>query len=163
MPHRISYSFTACLALLVALCPLSLHAAIPKAGTVTQVVGTATLTRADVPKDLPVKFRDPVYLKDKITTQEKAFVRVLLGGKAVVTVRELSVLTITEEPDHATIDITRGFVALSVARKRMRPGEYVEIRTPHAIAAVRGTQVNTDVGDTTTFYNLGGGGGYRPN
>ena len=39
-------------------------AALPPAGTVTQVIGAATLTRADVPQDLPVKFRDPVYLKE---------------------------------------------------------------------------------------------------
>ena len=49
MRRRTANSFIAFLALLLALCPLNLHAAIPKAGTVTQVVGKATLQRVDLP------------------------------------------------------------------------------------------------------------------
>ena len=36
-------------------------------------------------------------MRDHIATAEKSVVRVLLGGKALVTVRELSSLTIKEE------------------------------------------------------------------
>ena len=105
--------------------------AIPKpAGKVTQVAGHASLQRIGLAAILPVRFRDDVFLQDKITTKEQSFVRVLLGGKALVTVRELSVLTITEEKDHAIIDMQSGIMSLSVARKRMKPGEYIEIRPP---------------------------------
>ncbi len=132
--------------------PTTSSASVPKpAGIVTQVAGQATLHRVGLTDALPVKFRDRVFLQDKIHTQERTFVRVLLGGKALVTVGELSVLTITEDLDHATIDIESGTVGLSVARKRMKPGEYIEIRTPHAIAAVRGTTVLTQV---TTLTNM---------
>jgi len=137
--------------------PNSSSASVPKsAGIVTQVAGQATLHRDGLTEALPVKFRDEVFLQDKIHTQERTFVRVLLGGKALVTVRELSVLTITEDLNHATIDIQSGIVGLSVARKRMHPGEYIEIRTPHVVAAVRGTTVLTQVAATTNMSVLEG-------
>ncbi|MDT7042999.1 FecR domain-containing protein [Candidatus Nitronereus thalassa] len=142
---------------LVCFIPSKSSASVPKpAGVVTQVAGHATLHRIGLAEPLPVKFKDRVFLQDKIHTQEKTFVRVLLGGKALVTVRELSVLTITEDVDHATIDIQSGIVGLSVARKRMKPGEYIEIRTPHAIAAVRGTTVLTQVTSLTNMAVLEG-------
>ena len=131
-------------------------ASTPPAGKVIQVKGITTLQRVGLDHLLKVKFRDDVFLQDKITTKEQSFVRVLLGGKAVVTVRELSVLTITEEDGHATIDIKSGILGLSAARKRMKPGEYIEIRTPHAIAAVRGTKLTTEVSTTTIFSMIGG-------
>ena len=137
--------------------------AIPKpAGKVTQVAGKATLHRIGLKDIMPVHFRDDVFLRDKISTKEQSFVRVLLGGKALVTVRELSIFTITEEEDHAIIDILSGIMTLSVARKRMKPGEYIEIRTPHAIAAVRGTIAVTEVFDTTTFSLISGDMGVGP-
>ena len=44
-----------------------------------------------------------MFLRDRITTGGRSFVRVLLGGKATVTARERSVLTITEVPGVATV------------------------------------------------------------
>ena len=117
----------------------------PLAGTVTHVFGTATLRHGLNGETKPVHFRDKVYLKDTITTNEESVVRVLMGNKALVTISEMSVLTITEEVNHATLDIESGTIGLSVARKRMNPGEYIEIRTPHAVAAIRGTKVVTEV------------------
>lgn len=78
-------------------------------------------------------------MRDHIATAEKSVVRVLLGGKALVTVRELSSLTIKEETGRSTVDLTAGKIAMGVLRQRMRPGEVIEIRTPNAIAAIRGT------------------------
>ena len=63
----------------------------------------------------------------------------------MVTVRELSVFTITEDGRDQTVRLTWGKLALSVAHSRMRPGEAIEIRTPNAIAAVRGTVVIVEV------------------
>jgi len=108
-------------------------------GVVTTLAGTATVARAALPSPLPLRFKDSVFLRDRISTAEKSIVRVLLGGKALVTVRELSVLTITEETNHSTVDLTSGKIAMGVARQRMRPGEVIEIRTPNAIATIRGT------------------------
>ena len=108
-------------------------------GVVTTLAGDVTVARAVLPSPQPLRFRDDVFLRDRITTAEKSIVRVLLGGKALVTVRELSALTVTEETGRSTIDLTAGKIAMGVLRQRMRPGEVIEIRTPNAIAAVRGT------------------------
>jgi hypothetical protein len=130
--------------LLVALSPLPVLAQTQPVGVVTTLTGQATLARTAVPEPLILKFRDDVFERDRISTAEKSIVRVLLGGKAIVTVRELSVVTITEQPGRATIDLTSGKIGVSVAKQRMRPGEALEIRTPNAVAAVRGTVVTAE-------------------
>ena len=108
-------------------------------GVVTTLAGTVTVARAALPAPQPLRFKDDVFMRDHIATAEKSVVRVLLGGKALVTVRELSSLTIKEETGRSTVDLTSGKIAMGVVRQRMRPGEVIEIRTPNAIAAIRGT------------------------
>jgi hypothetical protein len=108
-------------------------------GVVTTLAGEATVARATLPSPQPLRFKDDVFLRDRISTAERSIVRVLLGGKALITVRELSALTITEDTGRSTIDLSSGKVAMGVLRQRMRPGEVIEIRTPNAIAAIRGT------------------------
>src|SRR5262249_4238452 len=75
----------------------------------------------------------------------RAFVRALLGGKATVTARERSVLTITETPGVSTISVDEGRIAVAVSKGLMKPGELVEIKTPNAVSAIRGTVVVAEV------------------
>jgi hypothetical protein len=110
-------------------------------GVVTTLNGTATVARASLPSPRALHFKDDVFVRDHIATAEKSIVRVLLGGKALITVRELSSLTIKEEAGRSAVDLASGKVAMGVARQRMRPGEVIEIRTPNAIVAVRGTML----------------------
>jgi len=117
----------------------------PKAGVVTTLEGNVSARRVALPDPVPLKFKDDVLLQDTVTTGDKSLARMLLGGKAVVTVRERSVLTITEVPGRSTIDLDSGKFALAVAREKMRPDEMIQIRTPNAVAAVRGTVVITEV------------------
>jgi hypothetical protein len=110
------------------------------AGVVTTVNGDATLVRAmAVAPPVSLRMRDEIFARDRIQTQERSLVRVLLGGKALITVRELSVLTVTEEAGRVTVDLQSGKVGVAVVKARMRPGEVIEIRSPNATAAVRGT------------------------
>jgi hypothetical protein len=117
----------------------------PSQGVVTMLLGEATLTRRAPATPQPLRFKDDLFAHDRINTGERSLARVLLGGKALVTVRELSVFTVTEEARDQTVRLTWGKLALSVAHSRMRPGEAIEIRTPNAIAAVRGTVVIVEV------------------
>ena len=112
---------------------------------VAMLLGTATVTRATLPAPVSLSFKDDVFLRDRITTAEKSAVRVLLGGKATVTARELSVLTITEVPATSTVSIAAGRTAVAVSKARMKPGETVEIKTPNVVVAVRGTFVIAEV------------------
>src|SRR6185436_3898468 len=126
-----------------------------KAGIVTTLEGNVTARRVALTTPVPLKVKDEVFLQDTVTTGDQSLARMLLGGKAVVTVRERSVLTITEVPGKSTIDLESGKFALAVAREKMRPGEEILIRTPNAIAGVRGTVVVTEVNRQTA--QRGGG------
>ncbi|HEY7678153.1 MAG TPA: hypothetical protein VIG69_13855, partial [Candidatus Methylomirabilis sp.] len=130
-----------------------------KAGVVTALQGQATVARAALPQPAPLHFKDDVFFQDKVTTERDAVVKVLLEGKALVTIRELSDFTIVEGPNKSTVNLGLGRLALQVLKRLMRPGEEVEIRTPNAIAAVRGSFVVMDVQivagvPTTNIYAL---------
>src|SRR5258705_10715375 len=110
------------------------------AGVVTTVNGDATLIRAvAAAQPVSLRMRDEIFVRDRIQTRERSLVRVLLGGKALITVRELSILTVTEEAGRVTVDLQSGKIGVAVVKGRMRPGEVIEIRSPNATAAVRGT------------------------
>jgi hypothetical protein len=143
------------LLVLLALWPTLALAQGPRAGVVTTLKGSATATRVALPQPVPLKFKDDVFLQDRVATADQSLARLLLGGKAVVTIRERSLLTITEVPDRSTLNLQTGKIALAVAREKMRPGEVIDIRTPNAIAAVRGTVVVVETkGGVTTVYVL---------
>lgn len=114
-------------------------------GIVTTLEGAATVARASLPQPAALKFKDQVFVRDRIVTGDSAVVRILLGGKATVTARERSVLVISEGPGTSTISLSYGQIAVAVVKSRMNPGESVEIRTPNAVAAVRGTVVIAEV------------------
>jgi len=127
---------------------VSLAAAQERAGVVTTLEGKVTVVRASAAEPSPLKFRDAVFVRDRIATDKDSFARVLLGGRAVVTIREYSTVTITEVPGVATVDVASGRVAVAVARERMRPGDLIEVRTPNAVAGIRGTVIVAEVFDS---------------
>ncbi len=113
-------------------------------GVVTALRGKAQLSRAATQS--PLRFKDDLILRDLIDTQEKSLARVLFGGKSTVTVRELSSLEVREEllPGGGTRsvhDLSSGSILVNVARILLRKGDEVQIRTPNAVAAVRGSTV----------------------
>jgi hypothetical protein len=115
-----------------------------RAGIVTAVHGTATIARASSNQSNPLRFKDDVFLFDRVTTGERSLARILLGGRAVVTARERSILTITAVPGTATLDLESGRLLLAVAKGTMRPGESIDIKTRNAIIGIRGTVVVAD-------------------
>src|SRR5947209_2432903 len=141
---RIQWVRLALVALVVAV-PATAFAQPTKAGVVTTVLGTATVSRASLSQPVPLKFKDDVFAQDRVSTGDDSVARILLGGKAIVTVRERSSLTITEVPHVSTIDVGVGRGAIAVAKERMKPGETIEIRTPNAVAGIRGTIVVVEV------------------
>ena len=80
-----------------------------------------------------VVFKDDLFEYDRVNTGERSLVRVLLGGKALVTVRELSVFTVAEETRAQTVRLTWGKLAVSVAHSRMRPGEANGLGAPKCL------------------------------
>jgi hypothetical protein len=127
------------LALAIGLWPGAVSAQITKAGVVTTLEGNVTAARSTAAQPVALKFKDDVFVNDRVVTGDRSLARLLLGGKAVVTVRERSALTITEVPGRSTINLDSGKVAVAVAKDRMQPGETIEVKSPNAVAAVRGT------------------------
>jgi hypothetical protein len=136
------------LLLVITVCATAAWAQPARVGTVATVVGAATVARGVSQQPLTLRLRDDVFLHDRITTGERSFLRVLLGGKATVTARERSVLTITEAPAVSTLGLASGGIAVAVSKDRMKPGEAVEIRLPNALAVIRGTVVIAEVSPT---------------
>ena len=117
-----------------------------KAGIVTHLQGSATVLRG--PSEVgsrPLKFRDDVFLDDRITTGPVSAMRILLGGKALLTLREESTAQITERPGVTTVNVGAGHTHINVDRARLKSGELIEVRTPNAVAQVTGTILVTDV------------------
>src|SRR3972149_4010044 len=112
------------------------------AGQVMAVAGPVTVARADVvPRQ--IKFRDSLYWRDVVEARKNGIARVLLGGKATVTVRELTRLELREEKRAEGVryvaDLVSGKIRASVARMLMRSGDHVEVWTFNTVASVRGT------------------------
>ena len=138
---------------LVAMLPLVLPATVvaeERAGVVTSAQGPVTVVRTAGVTPSPLKFKDDVFLQDRVATGDRALARMLLGGKAIVTVREHSAVTITEMPGRSIVDLATGRMALTVAKERMKSGESIEIRTPNAVASVRGTVVVAEINGAGT-------------
>lgn len=112
-------------------------------GTVTALSGSATLSRAAT--SAPLHFKDSVLKRDRISTAENSLVRVLLGGRAIVTIRELSELTIADRAGTMSLELSGGRIGLSVARQLMGGGETVDVHTPNAVASMRGSVAIVDV------------------
>lgn len=127
-----------------------LHAQQQPAGVVTAVQGRAQLTRPTVAAPMALRVKDGVVIRDVIDTRENSLTRILFGGRATVTVRELSRFEVREEnlPGggvRSTIDLNSGAALVNVARQLMGPRDEVQIRTPNAVAAVRGSAVFAEV------------------
>ncbi len=113
-------------------------------GVVTSLQGQATVGRQALPQPAPLRFKDDVFFRDRIATREKSTVRLLLGGKGTLTIREQSQVTLDESvaPDgtrRSVVGLLTGKIGAAIARGLMRPGDVIEIQTPNAVAAVRGT------------------------
>src|SRR5215510_3748465 len=128
-------------------------------GVVTTLVGEATVVRtAATTQPRNLRMRDRVLPLDRITTKERSLVHVLMGGKALLTVKELSVVTVTEDGGRATVDLQSGKVGLAVVHEKMKPGDVIEVKTPQAVAAVRGTVLVVEIVPGTGEANQPGRG-----
>src|SRR5713101_8893106 len=52
----------------------------PRAGVVTTVEGQALLGRPTLSQPVSLKFKDDLFVRDRVETKEDSIVRVLLGG-----------------------------------------------------------------------------------
>jgi hypothetical protein len=115
-------------------------------GLVTTIQGRASIAHETPPTTpQPLKFRDDVFLRDIINTEAESLARILLRGSNLLTIRELSRVTIAEEAlptgPKSVVSLLAGKLRATVSRALLGAGEQTEIRTPDAVASIRGTDV----------------------
>src|SRR5262249_12272457 len=114
-------------------------------------------------KPATLRQKDNIFIRDIVDTREKSSARMLFGGKATVTVRELSRFEVREETiagggTRSTIQVNSGAVLVNIARDLMKPGDEVVVRTGNAIAAIRGSMLYAEATkpDQSTLAQLSG-------
>ena len=131
------------------------HALTPRGlGTVTGVRGDVVVSHvpavaaaAGRPATEALRFRDDVFFRDVIDTQRESAAKLLLKGRAIFTVRELSRVELVEGVVPAQSGRTRSIVHLfagavrALVQKDLFPQNEMEIHTPNATAAIRGTEL----------------------
>lgn len=122
-------------------------------GIVTTLVGDATLTRAGgTPRALA--FKDEVFPGDTIRTAPGGLARVLMRGATLVAIGDASTVGLTAAAARSTVRLDAGTVSVVVGGDKPVP---LDIRTPQALASLRGTSVIAQIaGAATTFYVLTG-------
>ena len=122
------------------------------AGSVALLEGQATVVRIGQ-APVALKFGDRILAGEQIATGAESLLRVLIGGRAVITVRELSSVTITEEPSKIVISLsanppTGSKVAFMAG---VKPGELHEVRTPNAVVQIARHLMIVEYSGTTTI------------
>ena len=64
-------------------------------GAIAALIGEGAITHATDAQRMPAKVTDEVYARDRIETGERSVIRVLMGGRITVTIRERSIVSIT--------------------------------------------------------------------
>ena len=114
-------------------------------GAIAALVGQGTITHAAAVERAQAKVRDEVFVRDRIETAEQSVIRVLMGGRITVTIRERSIVTIIDDPMRPRVDLESGKLALKVHEGGLRAGEVAEIVTPNAVTGIRGSLVVAQV------------------
>jgi hypothetical protein len=101
---------------------------------VSTLSGDVTVARSG--GSVPLKFKDETFRDDIIRTADQSTVRLLLRAKALLTVQQRSVLTLGEEQGNLTVRLETGQIGVSVADRRLRAGDILQIETPNVQAAL---------------------------
>jgi hypothetical protein len=120
----------------------------------TLLAGLLLALAAGTPAD-PQPFRGQMLLTERIETRDRAFARLLFGGRVMILAREGALLSITEVPGATTIEIESGRVAVTVDRENLHPEDLVEVRTPHAVVTVPSDTLVVEVAEASTFMAVG--------
>jgi hypothetical protein len=128
--------------------PAATGAQSPPVGAVAALIGEGSITHAAAAQPVPAKIRDAVYVRDRIETAERSVIRVLMGGRITVTIRERSVVIIIQDPMRPRVDLESGKLALKVHEGGLRAGEVAEILTPNAVTGIRGSLVIAEAAGT---------------
>lgn len=133
---------------------LSLALLVPSAGfaqdeadyeaRLTDVAGDVTLYTAEEPDGLPAEKDTPLSPGDRLVTAGGGSAEIALDAEHVVSLREDSDFTL-ESPAKADTRLKLSLGTLLVKAGKLLKGFNLKVRTPTAVAAVRGTEFGVEV------------------
>jgi hypothetical protein len=130
----------------LALAAPALALAQPRVCLVTDVVGTATVTRNTLPQPVPLTRLNHIFEGDHIVTADGAVLQLACGGfHGALATREPSALRVGSQAGGPAMTLDAGKIFYSVSVGLLRPGEVHEIRTRNTTADVRGGTVTVEV------------------
>ncbi|MDE2142205.1 MAG: FecR domain-containing protein [Elusimicrobia bacterium] len=107
-------------------------------------------------KELPARAGRGIQYGDAVRTGPGAVAQLALSGRGAVLVRENSLFVLRGNPRATSLDFKTGEFLIGL-RHALRAGESFQVRTPAAVAAVRGTLFwgKSDERKTTTYAGFG--------
>ena len=145
-PRRTRAALPACVAALLLLCAIGVHAAEPcgtEVGRIVFLKGRVDVTRDKVTTTLAPDFRGTLCAGDELRVHVRSQATVLLGDETPMRIDERTVVRVApaNAADAPLVDVEEGAVYV-ISR---RPRQY-RIRTPFINAQVEGTEFLVEVG-----------------
>ena len=124
--------------------------------TLAKILGPVFYRAAGTDRFAPARGGEELLYGDAVKTGSGAIAHVLIGERGAVLVRENSEFVLQGNPQNTTLRFSFGEFLVGLRRKLER-GESFRVRTPSAVAAVRGTLFwgKTDAKKTTTYAGFG--------
>lgn len=124
--------------------------------TLVKLKGTVYIRPAGAAKDLVAKGGEELLFGDAIRTARGALAQLDLDGRGAVLLGEDSAFLLQGEPARTTLRFQFGEFLIGLRRK-LTKGESFRVKTPAAVAAVRGTLFwgKSDEKKTTTYAGFG--------
>ncbi len=136
-----------------------LFAAVPSFAAdavLAKVSGPVSYLAAGADKFVPARGGEELIFGDAVRTGAGGIAHVVLAKRGAVLIRENSRFTLEGTPRRTTLNFPFGEFLIGLRRK-LAAGESFRVRTPAAVAAVRGTLFwgKSDADKTTTYAGFG--------
>ena len=118
--------------------------------------GTVYIRAQGAPQDIVAKGGEEMIYGDALRTGPGATAQIVIVGRGAVLVRENSAFVLQGDPHNTVLNFRFGEFLIGL-RKKLENGEAFRVRTPGAVAAVRGTLFwgKSDAQKNTTYAGFG--------
>ncbi len=124
--------------------------------TLDKISGAVSIVAAGSKTGVRAKGGETLIYGDAVRTGPGAVAQVVLKDRGAVLIHENTYFTLAGTPRRTTLDFARGEFLIGL-KKKLERGMSFKVRTPSAVAAVRGTLFwgKTDKDKTTTYAGFG--------
>ncbi len=130
-------------------------------GTVEKTEGAPEVLRSGTSKWIPIRSAESVSRGDQLRTREGTKMSIRLSDDSLLTLAEKTVITIDDQTlkpsgqNTSIFSLVLGKVRAIVSDRYKEPGSRFEVRTPTAVAGVRGTEfIAETTADNSVFFGI---------